>query len=222
MRSIAVFLVRLDFLSYNMQMGKIYYLLGKSSSGKDTIYKRLMEKKELKLFRIVTYTTRPIRTGEAEGREYHFTNKETLDALTAEQKVIEMRTYHTVLGDWYYFTADDGQVDLKERSYAVIGTLESYLMVRNYYGKENVLPIYIEVDDGVRLLRAVKREMKQDSPHYTEVCRRFLADDEDFSEENLKNAGIKRRFRNDDLETTLFDVVDYIRNCSGMNGNIPY
>lgn len=198
-------------------MGKIYYLLGKSSSGKDTIYKRLMEIKELKLFRIVTYTTRPIRTGEAEGREYHFTDKETLDALTAEQKVIEMRTYHTVLGDWYYFTADDGQVDLRARNYAVIGTLESYLMVRNYYGKENVLPIYIEVDDGVRLLRAVKREMKQDPPHYTEVCRRFLADDADFSEENLKNAGIKRRFRNDDLETTLSDVVDYIRNGSGMN-----
>lgn len=198
-------------------MGNIFYLLGKSSSGKDTIYKRIMEQDDLKLQRIVTYTTRPIRTGEMEGREYYFTDKETLDALTAEQKVIEMRTYHTVLGDWYYFTADDGQVDLEKNSYAVIGTLESYLMVRNYYGKQRVLPIYIEVDDGVRLLRAVNREMKQSPPHYTEVCRRFLADDQDFSEENLKNAGITRRFRNDDLETTLSDVVTFIRQSKDGN-----
>lgn len=192
-------------------MGKIFYLLGKSSSGKDTVYKKIIEKEALGLKRIVTYTTRPIRTGEEEGREYHFTDREGLNRMTAKDQVIEMRTYHTVLGDWYYFTADDGQVDLNKNSYAVIGTLESYLMVRNFYGKEKVLPIYIEVDDGVRLLRAVKREMKQTLPHYTEVCRRFLADDEDFSEEKLKNAGISRRFRNDRLEDTLGEVESYIR-----------
>lgn len=192
-------------------MGKIFYLLGKSSSGKDTVYKKIIEKEALGLKRIVTYTTRPIRTGEEEGREYHFTDREGLNRMTAKDQVIEMRTYHTVLGDWYYFTADDGQVDLNKNSYAVIGTLESYLMVRNFYGREKVLPIYIEVDDGVRLLRAVKREMKQALPHYTEVCRRFLADDEDFSEEKLKNAGISRRFRNDRLEDTLGEVESYIR-----------
>lgn len=165
----------------------------------------------MSLRRIVSYTTRPIRTGEEEGREYHFTDKETLDRLAGEDKVIEMRTYHTMRGDWHYFTVDDGQVDLDQYDYAVIGTLESYLMVRNFYGKEHVLPIYIEVDDGIRLMRAVKREMKQNPPHYTEVCRRFLADDEDFSEEHLKNAGITVRFANDDLESTIEAVRAYIQ-----------
>lgn len=192
-------------------MGKIFYLLGKSSSGKDTIFKRLIQDQALSLRRIVPYTTRPIRTGEEDGVEYFFTDKENLDRLTADGRVIEMRTYHTMLGDWHYFTVDDGQVDLTAHSYAVIGTLESYLMLRNFYGKENVLPIYIEVDDGVRLLRAVNREIGQVTPHYTEVCRRFLADEEDFSEEHLKNAGITRRFRNDELEQTLEAVKAYIR-----------
>ena len=192
-------------------MGKIYYLLGKSSSGKDSIYKQIIQDETLSLRRIVSYTTRPIRTGEEEGREYHFTDKEHLDRLAAEDKVIEMRTYHTMRGDWHYFTVDDGQVDLDRYDYAVIGTLESYLMVRNFYGKEHVLPIYIEVDDGIRLMRAVKREMKQDPPHYTEVCRRFLADDEDFSEEHLKNAGITIRFANDELEKTIGAVKAYIQ-----------
>lgn len=192
-------------------MGKIFYLLGKSSSGKDSIYKQIILDDALSLRRIVSYTTRPIRTGEEEGREYHFTDKATLDRLAGDDKVIEMRTYHTMRGDWHYFTVDDGQVDLVRHDYAVIGTLESYLMVRNFYGKEHVLPIYIEVDDGIRLMRAVKREMKQNPPHYTEVCRRFLADDEDFSEEHLKNAGITVRFANDDLEHTIEEVKTYIR-----------
>ena len=107
-------------------MGKIYYLLGKSSSGKDSIYKQIIQDEALSLRRIVSYTTRPIRTGEEEGREYHFTDKEHLDRLAAEDKVIEMRTYHTMRGDWHYFTVDDGQVDLNQYDYAVIGTLESF------------------------------------------------------------------------------------------------
>lgn len=192
-------------------MGKIYYLLGKSSSGKDTIYKRIVQDEELSLKRIVPYTTRPIRTGETEGKEYHFTDREELDKLTREGRVIEMRTYRTMLGDWYYFTADDGQVDLDSGNYTVIGTLESYLMVRNFYGRDKVVPIYIEVDDGIRLMRAVKREMAQENPHYNEVCRRFLADAEDFSEENMRNAGIIKRFRNDDLEQTIEKVKEFIR-----------
>ncbi|NTV78326.1 MAG: guanylate kinase, partial [Clostridiales bacterium] len=57
-------------------MGKIFYLMGPSSSGKDTIYKRLLGEKELELHTLVTYTTRPIRVGETEGVEYHFTDEE--------------------------------------------------------------------------------------------------------------------------------------------------
>ena len=57
-----------------------------------------------------------------------------------------------------------------------------------------MLPIYIEVDDGIRLQRAIKREQKQEVPHYEEMCRRFLADSVDFSEEILKMLGLIRDF----------------------------
>ena len=62
-------------------MGKIFCLMGKSSTGKDTIYKRLLEDQELGLQRIVPYTTRPIREGEQEGVEYHFVSEKTLQSL---------------------------------------------------------------------------------------------------------------------------------------------
>ena len=50
-------------------MGKIYYVMGKSASGKDTIYKRLV-KKMPELGTVRMYTTRPIRDGETNGVEF--------------------------------------------------------------------------------------------------------------------------------------------------------
>ena len=54
-------------------MGKMIYLMGKSSSGKDTIYRRLLGRRKANFKRVVPYTTRPIRMGETDGEEYHFT-----------------------------------------------------------------------------------------------------------------------------------------------------
>ena len=97
-------------------MGKIYYVMGKSASGKDTIYKRLV--KELpELGTVRMYTTRPIRDGETNGVEYIFTDEKQLQAMKDAGKVIECRTYDTIYGPWSYFTADDGQIDLGIRQF---------------------------------------------------------------------------------------------------------
>lgn len=184
-------------------MGKIFYIMGKSSSGKDTIYRRLLEDQELALRNIVLYTTRPMRQGEQPGREYYFVGEETFREYEAQGKIIESRIYQTVYGPWIYFTADDGQVQLEQRNYLGIGTLESYLHMKEYYGEEKICPLYIEVEDGERLKRAIRREELQPEPKYTEMCRRFLADEEDFSPDNLKKAGIERHFENIELESCV-------------------
>ena len=49
--------------------------MGKSSTGKDTVYKQLLKNPFLQLKKIVPYTTRPIRAGETEGEEYFFGEK---------------------------------------------------------------------------------------------------------------------------------------------------
>ena len=193
-------------------MGKIFCLMGKSATGKDTIYKKLTEDQELLLRRLVPYTTRPIRDGESEGREYHFVDEETLERLQKAGKVVELRVYDTVQGLWKYFTVCDDNMDLEHHSYAVIGPLESWNAMRNYFGQDIMVPIYIEVEDGLRLSRALERERQQEEPHYAELCRRFLADQEDFSEENLKNAHITHRFQNTDLHTCLDEIKLFIQN----------
>ena len=171
-------------------MGKIFYVMGKSSSGKDTVYEALLRRKELKLHKIVLYTTRPIRAGETDGLQYHFVKEEKLQELLTEGKVIELRRYDTVCGVWKYFTVDDENMDLKEKDYLAIGTLESCKQLKDYYGEEVIVPLYIEVEDGIRLERALNRERKQENPNYEELCRRFLADTSDFSKENLEKANI--------------------------------
>ena len=191
-------------------MGKIYYVMGKSSSGKDTIYKKLMEAHP-RFRTIVPYTTRPIREGERDGVEYFFVDKERLREMQEAGQVIEVRSYDTKCGVWTYFTADDGQIDLNAHDYLVIGTLVSYQALREYFGEEKMVPVYIEVEDGLRLARAVERERRQAEPKYAELCRRFLADAEDFSEKNLKKAGISRRFVNNGLAECLSEIEAYIR-----------
>lgn len=191
-------------------MGKIYVLMGKSATGKDTVFKRLVGMKKLALRTVVGYTTRPIRKGEVNGKEYYFVSIEKWQKLQEENKVIESRTYHTVVGDWHYFTADDGQIDLKEQDYLFISTLSGYVQLKKHFGKEAVLPLYIEVEDDQRLWRSVCRERRQEKPNYEEVCRRFLADQQDFSEENIKEAGIVKRYKNSDLDSCVNAIAEDI------------
>ena len=193
-------------------MGKIYCIVGKSSTGKDTIFKMLLQEKELHLKTIVPYTTRPIRAGEQDGVEYYFCDDQKVEELEQAGRIIELRAYNTVYGVWKYFTVDDGQICMEQQDYLVIGTLEAFVKMREYYGSEKVIPIYIEVEDGLRLQRALDRERMQDVPKYTELCRRFLADDADFSEEKLKDAGIVERFQNIELNTTEAKIASFIHN----------
>ncbi|MCR5195393.1 MAG: guanylate kinase [Pseudobutyrivibrio sp.] len=188
-------------------MGSIYCIMGKSSSGKDTIFKLLLEREDIRLKTIVSYTTRPIRSHEKPGEEYNFVSIEEKDKLLASGKVVEIREYNTVHGPWFYFTVDDGGVDLDNNDYLIIGTVQSFVKIRDYFGKDKVCPIYIEVDDGIRLSRALERERAQENPKYEEMCRRFLADQLDFSKEKLGEAEIENVFNNDEDSRITSDRI---------------
>lgn len=192
-------------------MHKLFVVMGKSASGKDTIFKEITHMAELSLKTIVGYTTRPIRDGEKNGEEYFFVSKEELKTYQGENKVIEHRAYDTMHGVWDYFTVDDGQIDLQKNSSIMLGTLESYSQIRKYLGADRVYPVYLEVEDGLRLERALRREKTQKNPKYAELCRRFLADEEDFKEENLKELGVRKRYSNEDSERCIEDIAKDIR-----------
>lgn len=191
-------------------MGRIFCLMGKSSSGKDTIFKEIKDDKELNLRPIISYTTRPKRVNETDGVEYFFINTDELKNFEKENKVIEQRVYHTVHGDWYYCTINDNQIDLDKNNYLLITTLEAYKSLRDYFGEEKVYPLYINVEDGLRLERAMNREKTQANPNYDELCRRFLADNKDFSDDNLSSLNINKFYTNEDLEECINNIKEDI------------
>lgn len=189
---------------------KIIYIMGKSSSGKDTIFKKLKEKLDVNTY--VMYTTRPIRKDEIDGITYHYITDEKMQRYIEgkeKNKLIEYRTYQTIHGPWTYATIADEQFK-NNKNMLMLGTLESYQKMKELF-KNELIPIYIEVEDGTRLERALKREKEQEEPKYEELCRRFLADSIDFSEENLKRAGISKRFENINLDKCLKEIIDEIQ-----------
>lgn len=194
-------------------MAKVVFIFGKSSTGKDTIAERLLGNSGLGLKKLITYTTRPMREGEEDGKEYFFVSNEQAELYEKDGSVVETRVYHTIKGPWKYFTRNDGQIgaDSKDK-YLVWGTLEMYEKYCAYFGKDMIVPVYIEVDNGIRLQRALDREKKQPIPQYKEMCRRFIADEEDFSEDKLLANGIDRRFINDELDRCILEIEEYILN----------
>ena len=160
-------------------MGKIFCLMGKSASGKDTIYRKLLTQEDPGLKRVIPYTTRPIRSGETDGDTYFFRTLREAARMEQEGKVIE---------------------------------------IRDYFGAESVKPLYVWVEDGERLARALERERSQEHPKYAELCRRFLADEEDFSPEKLQEAGVTRWFENRSLDQVLGELTAYIREELGKPG----
>ena len=194
-------------------MGKIILFMGPSSSGKDTIFSRLLETKGEKysLKKIMMSTTRPIRTGELEGREYYFKKEEEMRKLEEEKQIIESRKYNTIYGPWYYFTTNNS-MDLNTYNYVGLNTLEGYDQYLKYYDQKKIIPILINVDPGIRLQRALKREQRESNPKYEELCRRFLADSIDFSEENIRKRNITNIIDNNgSIDRTLNKVEKVLK-----------
>ncbi len=199
-------------------MGRIYYIMGKSATGKDTIYKELL-RLQPQLKKVVPYTTRPIREGETDGVEYFFVTRSELASIRESGNLIELRTYDTVMGPWDYFTVE---FELSgDTSCLMIGTLSSYEEMCSYFGRDRLSPVYIEVPDRLRLLRAIEREELQRNPNYQELCRRYLADEEDFTEETLTRLGIETRFQNISLDRCLTEIQQKLfwRNRHGRRKN---
>lgn len=186
--------------------------MGKSASGKDTIYEAL--KKQMQIQSYIPYTTRPMRTGEAEGNPYHFVSIEQMEQWEREGKVIEIRKYNTVEGVWMYATIADRQWETSQ-DMLTVGTLESYEKMLSYFEKSgtwSLVPIYIEIPEKVRRERALSREMAQEHPKIEEMKRRLEADNQDFTEEKIRDLGITKeaRFQNLDLDTCVNQIRQYI------------
>lgn len=200
----------------------IFCLLGKSSSGKDSIARKLltMEFSGTLLHKIVPITSRPPRANEVSGEDYEFLTKEYFEQLIKSENsdILEYRSYKVKTIDnkddvWYY---GNRFPDIDEPYSLMIGTPEAcYNALRNKTLTEReceIVPIYIDVPNEERLFRMVRREAKNPAPNYRELARRFFKDEDDFDAQTLNMVliGKHNTFINDDFETAANEVHDYI------------
>lgn len=182
---------------------KIVVLYGKSASGKDTILQELLTK----WFQpIISHTTRPMREGEVDGKDYHFiSTKEFLKEL-GKDNFIETRSYDTLLNGvsetWHYGVHTDS-IKESDKDYITILDMQGLKEFIEYFGKDKVVPIGILASDETRKYRASRRG----SFCETEWNRRLKADDKDFA-----NFFDYKVFLNEDkeLDEIVEEIYEYI------------
>ena len=159
----------------------ITILCGKSASGKDTLLNELVKSGEFES--LISTTSRPMRDGETDGKEYHFVSREEFEKRLAEGKFIEHRSYNTLVGgnpDTWYYGMEKRDLD-PNKNYLVILDLEGAKAFQQVYGKDNTLAVFVEAPDAIRTDRAMSRGSFDES----EWERRLADDNIKFSEENV-------------------------------------
>lgn len=183
---------------------KLIVLCGKAGVGKDFLLQQLCKAFPDDLNIVVSDTTRPPRWGEENGVNYNF--------LTEKEFHKRDHIEHSYFNRWYYGTPIDSLST--EKINVLILNPDG---VRQIYTREDlkIRLFLISASDKTRMLRQLNRE---DYPDVKEVCRRFLADEEDFM--NLYKYPFKKlrnQLEGDEKQCLMIikEVIDELKNDSG-------
>ena len=170
----------------------IHILIGKSASGKDTILNKLVNGQKIKnievsgqVFPIVSYTTRPMREGEIDGKDYNFVTKKEFEELIKNNKLLEYRSYNTLVNDipdvWFYGTPLLDMKEIREKDWVAIVDIDGCkAFLEKFSGP------YCKVYDIVACDRTrTKRAKKRGSFNKCEWKRRLKDDKIKFNDERI-------------------------------------
>lgn len=149
-------------------MKKIVCLLGKTASGKTTIAKELIDKYGFHNW--ISYTTRPMRDGEKDGKDYYFVTDEEFNQLPNK---IDERAYTVYDGSvWRY-----AHTDYYEGRSIVIVDRKGLEDFRKFYGKDNIFAVYIDSPNNVRKFRYLERQ--KNNSDYDAIQKEWARRNED-------------------------------------------
>lgn len=158
-----------------MKKPKIIVLVGESSSGKDKFLNHIVNLTCIK--KIISHTSRPMRNNEIQDMDYHFVEKEVMLKMKEKDKFIETRDYIVANNETWYYGISKDEIDLNDDNiYITILDFQGLKTFENYFGKEKILSIFLDVDARTRVIRSLKREGNIDDMQVLEVARRLLDD----------------------------------------------
>lgn len=186
----------------------VIVLCGKSAAGKDTMLQKMVNDADWNIEPIISYTSRPKREGEIDGREYHFISKYEFLGMMVCNMFVQSRQYMTNVGGerdiWYYGSTE--VEDLYDKDYVVILDLSGANKYRLYYGADNCIVVMLEADSNVRKERAIKRGSFDE----TEWDRREKDDLFRFDDSRVSRT-VDFKIQNDDLENTYSEIMQFIK-----------
>lgn len=152
-------------------------LMGKSCSGKTVIAQELVSRYNYK--KIVTYTTRPIGSGETNGIDYYYISDEEFDNKVKSGFFAEWKQYNTEQGMWKYGCGMDDILYAPERS-VIILTPAGVKEIQKHENDQSFIEIvfcYIHANMDVICNRLINRKRGESA---NEILRRISADALDF------------------------------------------
>lgn len=145
-------------------MNKLFILLGRAASGKDSVMESLLPKlSPLNINKLPSNTTRPKREGEVEGREYHFSTLHEFDTLYQHNKIAEYAIYNTKQGFWCYYTKQTDLELLNDTSLIAIKNPLGYRQLASGKYKKNIVTILLDCPEYILKERYLKRGALDDS-----------------------------------------------------------
>lgn len=153
---------------------KLVCFIGKSASGKDSMARYLQTKYDFRL--AVSSTTRPIRTNEVDGVDYHYMSVKDF----FKQELVESREYHTILNgqpDIWYYGLTYNEIDVTEDNVVAVVDPHGLEQIIEHIGEENIVSIYVDAPYDYRLKRAMLRDPKFEQAEFE---RREIKDQEKF------------------------------------------
>ena len=161
-------------------MCKMIALVGAMASGKDTLFRNVCALTS-KATPLISTTSRPMRNGEKEGREYNFVSKEEMNKMLNEDKFVEVRAYNVATLETWYYGLEKDSIDLNSNNtYIVIVDIEGLKKIKKYLSenglRDNLVSVFVDCSAHIRMQRALSREGKMTDEQIKEICRRNISD----------------------------------------------
>lgn len=137
-------------------MSKLFAVIGHSGSGKTTTMRvALGDDRE-----VVSVTTRPMRDGEVNGKDYHFITSDDFFKLLNQEKLAEKTTYYA--SAYYGATKEEIENKLSLGNAFIVVDYHGYQQLKDIYGNR-VVSIFMYTDKDEAEKRMKLRGDKNDS-----------------------------------------------------------
>ena len=158
-----------------MERYKLIAIVGEAGSGKDSLAEALVDQlgdEGIATHEVVSYTTRPKRDYEIEGKDYHYVDNGTFAGLILENKMLEAAEFN----NWVYGTCID-DLELDKINVEVLNPEGIESMSTD--SRIDLCVVQCLCNEKERLIRQLNREL---DPDIDEIIRRLKADRRDFSD----------------------------------------